>query len=67
MRGGITQPLTVAVGTMTTVGSSEPTGAVPPAIVFAAAASTLVIITPQIGYLPALYAAYSRGKPRWRC
>jgi hypothetical protein len=55
------------VGTMTTVGSSEPTGAVPPAIVFAAAASTLVIITPQIGYLPALYAAYSRGKPRWRC
>jgi hypothetical protein len=58
--GGITQALTVAGGAMTTVGSSGPAGAVPPAIVFAAAASTLVIIAPQIAYLPALYAAYSR-------
>jgi hypothetical protein len=75
--GGITQAMTVAGGSMTTVGFSEPTGTVPPAIVFAAAASGLVIIAPQIAYLPALYAAYSRretevlllkervGEPSW--
>jgi hypothetical protein len=75
--GGITQAFTVAGGSMTSVGFSEPTGTVPPAIVFAAAASGLVIIAPQIAYLPALYAAYNRretevallnaraGEPSW--
>jgi hypothetical protein len=58
--GGITQAFTVAGGSMTTVGFSEPTGTVPPAIVFAAAASGLVIVAPQIAYLPALYAALNR-------
>jgi hypothetical protein len=60
MTGGITRALTVAGGSMTTVGFSEPAGTVPPVIVFAAAVSSLVIIAPQIAYLPALYAAYSR-------
>jgi len=58
--GGITQAFTVAGGSMTSVGFSEPTGTVPPAIVFAAAASGLVIVAPQIAYLPALYAAFNR-------
>ncbi len=58
--GGIMQAFTVAGGSMTTVGFSEPTGTVPPAIVFAAAASGLVIVAPQIAYLPALYAAFNR-------
>ena len=58
--GGITQAFTVAGGSMTTVGFSEPPGIIPPAIVFAAAASGLVIIAPQIAYLPALYTAYNR-------
>jgi len=58
--GGITQAFIVAGGSMTTLGFSEPTGTVPPAIVYVAAASGLVIIAPQIAYLPALYEAYSR-------
>lgn len=58
--GGITQAFTVAGGSMTTLGFSAPAGTIPPAIVFAAAASSLVIIAPQIAYLPALYAAYNR-------
>jgi hypothetical protein len=60
MTGGITQAFTIAGSSMTTLGLSEPTGTVPPAILFAAAASGLVIIAPQIAYLPALYAAYNR-------
>jgi hypothetical protein len=63
LTGGITQALTVAGSSMTTLGLSEPTGTVPPAILFAAAASSLVIIAPQIAYLPALYAAYNRREP----
>jgi hypothetical protein len=75
--GGITQAFAVAGGSMTTLGFSDPAGTVPLAIVYAAAASGLVIIAPQIGYLPALYAAYNRretevtllnaraGEPSW--
>jgi hypothetical protein len=75
--GGITQAFAVAGGAMTTLGFSEPAGTIPPAIVFAAAWSSLVIVAPQIAYLPALYAAYNRretevsllnaraGEPSW--
>jgi hypothetical protein len=75
--GGITHAFTVAGGAITAVGFSEPAGTIPPVIVFAAASSTLVIIAPQIAYLPALYAAYNRretevtllnaraGEPSW--
>jgi hypothetical protein len=38
----------------------EPAGTIPPAIAYVAAASGLVIVAPQIAYLPALYEAYSR-------
>jgi hypothetical protein len=58
--GGITQAFTIAGASMTTLGLPEPTSTIPPAILFAAAASGLVIIAPQIAYLPALYAAYNR-------
>jgi len=75
--GGITQAFAVAGGSITTLGFSGPAGTIPPAIVFAAAASGLVIVAPQIAYLPALYAAYNRretevamlntraGEPSW--
>jgi hypothetical protein len=58
--GSITQALTVAGSAMSGVALSGPTGTVPPAILFAAAASGLVIVAPQIAYLPGLYAAYNR-------
>jgi hypothetical protein len=58
--GGIMQALTVAGGSMTTLGFSESVGTIPPALVYVAAASGLVIIAPQIAYLPAMYAAYDR-------
>jgi hypothetical protein len=61
--GGITQAFAVAGSSMSGVALSEPTGTVPPAILFAAAASGLVIIAPQIAYLPTLYAAYNRREP----
>jgi hypothetical protein len=58
--GGITQAFAVAGGSMTTLGFSPSAGAIPPAIVYVASASGLVIIAPQIAYLPSLYAAYDR-------
>jgi hypothetical protein len=58
--GGIMQALTAAGSAMTGVALSEPTGAVPPVILFAAAATGLVIVAPQIAYLPTLYSALSR-------
>ena len=45
---------------MFTLGFSEPAGATPAVIVFAAAATGLVIVTLQIAYLPTLYAAFNR-------
>ena len=57
---GITRALTVAGSSMTGVGLPEPTATVPPVILFAAAASGLVIVAPQIAYLPTLYGAYNR-------
>ena len=57
---GITRALTIAGSSMTGVGLPEPTGTVPPVILFAAAASGLVIVAPQIAYLPTLYGAYNR-------
>ncbi len=58
--GGVTSSFTVAGSSMFTLGFSEPPGAVPSAIVFTAAATGLVIVTLQIAYLPALYAAFNR-------
>jgi hypothetical protein len=58
--GGITRAFTVAGSSMFTLGFAEPAGATPAVIVFAAAATGLVIVTLQIAYLPTLYAAFNR-------
>ncbi len=58
--GGITSAFTAAGSSMFTLGFVKPAGAVPLAIVFAAALTGLVIITLQIAYLPALYGAFNR-------
>jgi hypothetical protein len=57
---GVASAFTDAGSSMFTLGFAEPTGAVPAAIVFVAAASGLVIVTLQIAYLPTLYAAFNR-------
>ena len=58
--GGVTSAFTIAGSSMFTLGFAAPAGTVPAAIVFAAAATGLVIVTLQIAYLPALYAAFNR-------
>ena len=58
--GGVTRAFTVAGSSMFTLGFSEPVGAAPAVVVFAAAATGLVIVTLQIAYLPTLYAAFNR-------
>jgi hypothetical protein len=57
---GITSAFTIAGSSMFTLGFAAPVGAVPSAIVFATAVTGLVIVTLQIAYLPALYAAFNR-------
>jgi hypothetical protein len=58
--GGITQAFAVSGSSMSTLGFAAQTDTVPSAIVLIAAASGLVIVAPQIAYLPAMYAAYNR-------
>jgi hypothetical protein len=58
--GGIASAFTVAGSSMFTLGFAAPAGAMPAAIVFAAALTGLVVVTLQIAYLPALYAAFNR-------
>jgi hypothetical protein len=58
--GGLGSAFTAAGSAMFTLGFAVPTGRAPAAIVFAAAATGLVIITLQIAYLPVLYAAFNR-------
>jgi hypothetical protein len=57
---GITDAFTLAGSSMFTLGFAAPSGSVPAAIVFAAAATGLIIVTLQIAYLPTLYAAFNR-------
>jgi hypothetical protein len=57
---GITRAFTDAGSSIFTLGFAEPPGPVPAVIVFAAAATGLVIVTLQIAYLPTLYAAFNR-------
>ena len=59
-RRGIGSAFTDAGSSLFTLGFAEPSGAGPEAIVFAAAASGLVIVTLQIAYLPTLYSAFNR-------
>ncbi len=58
--GGLGSAFTAAGSSMFTLGFAVPAGAAPAAIVFAAAATGLVIVTLQIAYLPTLYAAFNR-------
>jgi hypothetical protein len=57
---GVALAFTDAGSSMFTLGFAGVTGAAPLAVVFIAAATGLVIVALQIGYLPALYAAFNR-------
>lgn len=58
--GGLGPAFSAAGSSLFTLGYSEPAGVAPAAVVFAAAATGLVIVTLQIAYLPTLYAAFNR-------
>jgi hypothetical protein len=57
--GGLGSAFIAAGSSLFTLGFREPPGA-PSAVVFAAAATGLVIVTLQIAYLPTLYGAFNR-------
>ena len=57
---GVASAFTDAGSSLFTLGFAEPPGVTPAAIVFAAAATGLVIVTLQIAYLPTLYSAFNR-------
>jgi hypothetical protein len=56
----ISASLTDAGSSIFTLGFAEPTGFAPAVFVFTAAATGMVVIALQIGYLPTLYAAFNR-------
>jgi len=56
----ITSALTEAGSSIFTLGFAEPVGTTPAVIVFIAAATGMVVVALQIGYLPTLYAAFNR-------
>jgi len=55
-----TSALTDAGSSIFTLGFSEPKGAAPAAVVFVAAATGMVVVALQVGYLPTLYSAFNR-------
>ena len=57
---GIAAAFADAGSSLFTLGFSEPPGTVPAALVFIAAATGLVVVALQVGYLPTLYAAFNR-------
>jgi hypothetical protein len=59
-RGGFAGAFAEAGSSVFTLGFAEPAGAGPAVIVFAGAATGLVIVALQIAYLPTLYAAFNR-------
>ena len=56
----ITAALTDAGSSLFTLGFAEPAGTTPAVLVFIAAATGMVVVALQIGYLPTLYAAFNR-------
>ena len=56
----ITSAFTDAGSSIFTLGFSEPGDAAPAALVFFAAATGMVVVALQVGYLPTLYAAFNR-------
>lgn len=59
-KAGLATAFTDAGSSVFTLGFAEPAGAAPAALVFCAAATGLVAVALQIGYLPTLYAAFNR-------
>ena len=59
-KGGVAGAFTSAGSAMFTLGFEVPAGTTPAFMVFAGAATGLVILTLQIAYLPTLYAAFNR-------
>jgi hypothetical protein len=59
-RAGFPAALRESGSSLFTLGFAPPSGAVPAAIVFVAAASGLAVMALLIAYLPVLYAAYNR-------
>jgi hypothetical protein len=57
---GVSSAFTNAGSSMFTLGFAGTEGAAPLAVVFISAATGLVIVALQVGYLPALYAAFNR-------
>jgi hypothetical protein len=57
---GISSSFTDTGSSLFTLGFSEPAGAAPAAFVFVAAATGLVVVALQVGYLPTLYSAFNR-------
>jgi hypothetical protein len=57
---GIAQAFTDAGSSMFTLGFAEPGDSGPAAVAFFAAATGMVVVALQIGYLPTLYAAFNR-------
>jgi hypothetical protein len=56
----LTASLADAGSSIFTLGFAEPPGTTPAVIVFIAAATGMVVVALQIGYLPTLYAAFNR-------
>jgi hypothetical protein len=56
----ITAALADAGSSIFTLGFAEPPGTTPAVIVFIAAATGMVVVALQIGYLPTLYSAFNR-------
>jgi hypothetical protein len=59
-KGGMSGAFTEAGSSLFTLGFSEPLGAAPAVLVFIAAATGLVVVALQVGYLPTLYADFNR-------
>src|SRR3984893_11502748 len=56
----ITSALTDAGSSLFTLGFAEPQGTSPAVVVFIAAATGMVVVALQVGYLPTLYSAFNR-------
>ena len=56
----ITAALSEAGSSLFTLGFSEPVGSAPAVLVFFAAATGMVVVALQVGYLPTLYSAFNR-------
>ena len=65
--GSFPAALREAGSSLFTLGFADRSAAAPSVIDFFAAASGLVIVALQIAYLPTMYSAYNRRKPRSRC